>query len=229
MTFRRKLAVTALAIAAVPAAGGVAMAAGVTLPFTGDGNTIAGCYSSGGALKVRTPAEPACPNGYSKLEWNVTGPRGPAGADGAPGAPGAQGPQGPQGPAGPAGSSAALQIQSAHVLVPDTVQEIVGLSDIPAGSYLFFTTISNNVYVTSDRTFSADIDCKIRLNGVTVDLGSANSDGGTVIRRYETTADVVALTVPSGSTVSVDCRMFSDDERTLATARVTALKVGSIN
>jgi hypothetical protein len=33
----------------------VAFAAGVavTLPFSGDGNTINGCYSSGGALKVK--------------------------------------------------------------------------------------------------------------------------------------------------------------------------------
>jgi hypothetical protein len=223
MTLRRKLAVTAAAIAAVPAACGVAMAAGVALPYTGDGNTIAGCYSTGGALKLRTPNEPNCPSGYTKIQWNVTGPRGSAGADGQ------QGPQGPQGAQGPAGPSAALQIQGAHVLVPNTDQEIVGLSDLAAGSYLFHTTISNNVYVTSDSTFSADMDCKIQLNGANIDLGSSSGDGGTVIRRYETTADVVALTVPSGSTVSVTCRMFSDDERTLAAARVTALKISSIN
>ena len=62
-----------------------------------------------------------------------------------------------------------------------------------------------------------------------VDLGSESSDGGTVVRRYESSADVVALTVPGNSTVNVECGMFSDDERTLATARITALKIGSIN
>jgi hypothetical protein len=39
---------------------GIAVAAGVTLPFSGDGNTINGCYSSGGALKVLTPSEQRC-------------------------------------------------------------------------------------------------------------------------------------------------------------------------
>jgi hypothetical protein len=227
MTLRRRLAVTLVALGAVPALCGVAMAAGVTLPFTGDGNTIAGCYSSGGALKVRTPSEPSCPSGYTKLQWNVTGPRG---AEGPQGPAGPDGPQGPQGPAGPAGTSAALQIQSAHVLAPDEgFREIVGLSDLAAGSYLFYTTISNNIYQTSEGLFSADMECRIELNGVTVDLGSASSDGGAVVREYQTMADVVALTVPPASTVRVTCQLFVEGERTLATARVTALKIGSIN
>ena len=82
MTLRRRFTAAAIVLGAVPAACGVAMAAGATLPFTGDGNTIAGCYASGGALKVRTKSEPTCPTGYSKLEWNVTGPEGPAGPQG---------------------------------------------------------------------------------------------------------------------------------------------------
>jgi hypothetical protein len=58
---------------------GVAWAAGVTLPFSGDRNTINGCYSSGGALKVLTPSSPTCPAGYIPIHWNQTGPQGPQG------------------------------------------------------------------------------------------------------------------------------------------------------
>lgn len=69
---------------------GVAYAA---LPFSGaNDNTISGCYSTGGNLKVLTPSEPTCPKGYTPIQWNVSGPQG------------LQGPQGPQGPPGPAGA-----------------------------------------------------------------------------------------------------------------------------
>jgi hypothetical protein len=236
MTLRRKLAVTAATIAAIPAAGGVAMAAGVTLPFTGDGSTIAGCYATSGALKVRTPTVPDCPAGYSKIQWNVTGPKGPqgpigpvgpTGADGKDGKDGAPGQQGPQ---GPAGASAAYQYQHEHVLEPGSAfTEIGGLSDIPAGSYIFSTTISNSVYVTSSDVFAADIECKIRLNGAPIDLASAGGGDGIIIRKYQSTADVVALTVPDASVVSVDCRIFDGEIRTLPKMRVTALRIGSIN
>lgn len=99
MSLLQKLGLIAVGVTAASIGCGLALAAGVTLPFTGDGNTIAGCYSSGGALKVRTPEEPACPKGYATIEWNVTG---------AQGAQGTTGPQGPQGPAGPPGPAATI-------------------------------------------------------------------------------------------------------------------------
>ena len=85
---RRKLVVGA--VAAVVAAGGVgaAVAAGVSLPFSGDGNTIDGCYSPGGALKVLTPAQSSCPAGFTPIQWNVAGPQGQAGPPGPKGDPG---------------------------------------------------------------------------------------------------------------------------------------------
>lgn len=127
MSLPRKLGLIAAGVAAASIGCGLALAAGVTLPFTGDGNTISGCYSSGGALKVRTPEEPTCPKGYAPLEWNVAGPQGaegpqgpagpagPAGQQGPAGPAGPQGPAGPEGPAGPAGSGAL-----AYALVTDT-------------------------------------------------------------------------------------------------------------
>lgn len=68
------------------------------------------------------------------------------------------------------------------------------------------------------------------LNGAKVDpASSASNSGGLVLPKYEPTTDVVALTVPNGSTFSVACTLFvPDDDRTLAVARVTALKIGSI-
>jgi hypothetical protein len=92
------------AAAALGAAGaGAAVAAGVTLPFSGDGNTINGCYSSGGALKVLTPTQSTCPDGYTPIHWSVTGPQGPIGPQGPAGPQGTEGPAGPQGPAGLSG------------------------------------------------------------------------------------------------------------------------------
>jgi hypothetical protein len=107
---RGRLAGIAAAVTIIPASGvGAALASGVTLPFSGDGNTINGCYSTGGALKVLTAAQPTCPDGYQPIHWNVTGPQGPAGPQGPVGPqgpagdPGTQGPAGPQGPPGLSG------------------------------------------------------------------------------------------------------------------------------
>jgi hypothetical protein len=96
-------------VVAVCAAAGVAIADGVTLPFSGDGNTINGCYSNGGQLKVLTPTQSTCPPGMTAIQWNMTGPQGaqgdtgPQGPQGDTGAMGPQGPQGDTGAAGPQG------------------------------------------------------------------------------------------------------------------------------
>jgi hypothetical protein len=87
MASRRRLTVAAAVLAAAVGAG-IASAVGVTLPFSDDGNTINGCYSSGGALKLLTPNEPTCPKGYVPIRWNQTGPQGPAGPQGTTGAQG---------------------------------------------------------------------------------------------------------------------------------------------
>ena len=218
-----KLGALTIGIAMAAAGGGAALAAGVTLPFTGDGNTIAGCYSSGGSLKVRTPAEPVCPKGYTPLDWAAKGQAGAAGPTGP------TGPAGAAGPAGPAGASQAYRIQSEHVVSSETSeQEIVGLSDL-AGSYVFYTTVRQAPYITEGGSFfSRDLQCSIRLNGNPVDLAPL------IVGRQLTVTDVVALTVPAGSKFTVGCVLrqgsgFGEDERSLAKARITALKVGSIS
>jgi hypothetical protein len=73
MSLPRRIGLLAVAVMLAAIGSGLAIAAGaagVTLPFTGDGNTVAGCYSSGGALKLRTPSEPTCPKGFTGIEWN---------------------------------------------------------------------------------------------------------------------------------------------------------------
>src|ERR1700683_4417170 len=44
-----------------------------------------------------------CPDNWTSLSWNVTGPPGPSGPQGPQGRPGPQGVAGPQGPQGPRG------------------------------------------------------------------------------------------------------------------------------
>jgi hypothetical protein len=212
---------------------GLALATGVVLPFTGDGTTIAGCYSSGGALKVRTASEPTCPKGYLPIEWNVTGPQGaegvqgPAGPAGATGATGVAGAVGPQGPAGP---SQVYFNENQHVLNGgEDEREVGGLSDLPAGRYVFFTTLVNDHYANGDIQ---QMYCGITLNGARVALWNALGDGGTRFRvgENESYADVVALDVPAGSRFLVQCiQPGGDGSRTLAKVRVTALAVSTIN
>jgi hypothetical protein len=78
---RRKGVLAAGAVLVTIVAGtGLAAAAGVvTLPFSGDGNTINGCYSPGGQLMVLTATQHACPVGMTPIHWSVTGPPGAQG------------------------------------------------------------------------------------------------------------------------------------------------------
>jgi hypothetical protein len=112
---------------------GVALATGATLPFSGDGNTINGCYSSGGAVKVLTPAAPTCPSGFVPIHWNVTGPKGDNGDKGDQGIQGPQGIQGSQGIQGPQGPpSPGAQIVG-NVLAPvggDPTQTLLNIENI---------------------------------------------------------------------------------------------------
>jgi hypothetical protein len=99
MQVKRPLVIAAAIFVTLGAGTGIATAAGVvTLPFSSDGNTINGCYSPGGQLKVLTVHHASCPGGMTPIHWNVTGPQGVQGP---------QGIQGPQGPTGPAGTNVA--------------------------------------------------------------------------------------------------------------------------
>jgi len=166
----------AIVVAAVAAGG--AVAAGVTLPFSGDGNTLNGCYSNGGDLKLLTPAAPACETGNS-LSWavvgpqGVTGPTGPQGPAGAAGPQGAAGPLGPEGPAGPSGTSQSYYASNSHIVtaVPrdEDAQDIVGLSFLPFGLYVVRVSVWNQ---DPDKN---DVSCGIGDYVAAVSHGSANT------------------------------------------------------
>ena len=138
---------------------GVAVADGVTLPFSGDGNTINGCYSSGGALKVLTPSAPTCPRGYTPIQWNQTGPQG---AQGTQGPAGPQGPIGPQGPAGPSGASTMWAVSNSGVrgVLNNTSGQVFESFTLPAGNYVIS---GQGTFIDQDRDFSANLE--LRVNG----------------------------------------------------------------
>ena len=200
---------------------GVAMAAGVILPFTGDGNTISGCYATGGALKVRTPAEPTCPKGHRPIEWNVTGPQG---AQGPQGFVGPAGPQGPEGPAATTSGPATYFASNSHVVESTTVpQQVVGLSDLPAGNYAIWTNLKNSNYNTSSGSHSQGMVCGVTHSAL----------GNVTVGEHASASDTWAGTLAAGEQVLLSCLLHGvgafDDDATLASATMTAMRVGPVN
>ena len=105
-------------------------------------------------------------------------------------------------------------------------QEIGGLSDLPAGSYMFTTTIHNFAYVTENSVTSAHLLCSPYVNG--------QPTGSLAIPPNEDAADTYAVTVPEGSTFIVSCVLIhhdfdGEDDATEPTVHITALKVGAVN
>lgn len=77
----RRLLVAAAVLAVASVCSGIALAA-VVLPYSGDGNTINGCYADNGDLLLLTPKMPTCPKKYVPIQWSVTGPQGTPGTNG---------------------------------------------------------------------------------------------------------------------------------------------------
>lgn len=237
MKISRKTSSIAVVFVAGAAASMMALAQGGTLPFLPDGNTIAGCYSAGGALKVRTPSEPTCPKGYLPITWGSVGPAGAAGAQGPAGPAGPAGPTGPTGPQGPAGSSQVYWTQNSHVVYYEGPEiQVAGLSNLPAGNYLFFTTIASTSYTPDpsdpSKSYWAALGCSTYLNGQRTNLADAFTGGSWPIgvAKGDTTTEVIPLTVPAGSLFDVRCNASYDDEdRTLAKVRVIAQVINAIN
>jgi hypothetical protein len=152
MSRGRRFTLTASLAVAVAAVGtGIAVAAGATLPFSGDGNTINGCYTPGGELKLLTPANPSCPGGATAIRWNATGPAGPTGAAGPTGP---QGPQGEQGPQGPPGSSDVWRAFG-HWAIPPFETDTVVAETLPPGTYTLDATVYAIVHDSTNDTFGA--------------------------------------------------------------------------
>jgi hypothetical protein len=214
------------------------LAGGIAYAMIPDGNKVfsACMLKNVGTIRLIDPSLPGnslithCTALEAPLTWNQVGQPGPPGQQGTQGPQGPQGPQGAQGLPGAAGTSQAYFAQNSHVVeTSDDVhpQQVVGLSGLPAGKYLFWTTIANNVYVSGGKGYYDDIYCTIKVNGQDV------ASSGVHMQYSPTSTDVVALTVPANTSFIVDCYLFDEgplsDGKTLAWGRVTALPVGAIN
>jgi hypothetical protein len=176
---RRGVVLAVIAVAA--AVGGVAYA---SIPDSA--GVIHSCYlKSGGSLRVIDSAA-KCGTNETSLNWNQQGPAGPAGPTGPTGSAGPAGPAGPtgptgpQGPAGPSGSSHVYYATNSLDVTSDfgsAKQLVVGLSDLPAGSYLVESTLHSTF--ASGETTGADGFCYLGKNGsgVSAATGEAAGDG----------------------------------------------------
>jgi hypothetical protein len=174
MKTRKKLVLSVAALAMVAVLGtGVAWAAGVTLPFSGDGNTINGCYSSGGALKVLTPSATTCPTGYTPIQWNQTGPQGPVGPQGPAGPQGPQGDTGSAGPAGPAGTSDMWAVSNSgfRTVLNDTSGQVFESFTLPPGNYVLS---GEATFTDADRDFSASLQLVVNGGPLAVGTGTGS-------------------------------------------------------
>lgn len=204
----RRLTVIAAALITLGAGTGIAAAVGgVSLPFSGDGNTINGCYSPGGQLKVLTTHQTTCPDGMTPIQWNVTGPQGAqgpqgiqgpkgdtgaSGATGPTGATGAQGPQGTQGPrgdTGPAGTNVAAG------------------ESCPTGKFVTGFDGTGNVTCASTTTTTAGPTCPANYQFAFETTGSPSGDtaglqywsgGTTTLSAFGYPNCSVTVDVPSG-------------------------------
>lgn len=229
---------TVMALAAIAA--GVALATGVTLPFSGDGNTINGCYSTGGALKLETPSSPTCPSGYVAIHWNVTGPQGPAGPQGIQGATGATGATGPMGATGPAGvtgatgatgatgpagaagfSDAYVGSNDASVGIlrsPGGDYEVVAVR-VPAGNYV--VTATSELF---DRDNSGNSNCTLLADATPLD----GLSGSVEDEESQSMAFSGVASLPSGGKFSISCFTFQDGIE-MRNSKIIALKVTNLH
>ena len=226
MHTRRLLAVLALPLLLL--AGGVAYA---SIPDS------AGVYHAcklraTGTIRLIDKALPAssllgkCTAFEDAISWSQTGPPGSQGPQGPKGDKGDTGERGPQGPAGTAGP-VYFSTNERQVASFTSWQQVGGLSDLPAGSYLFTAAVHNKRYFTANSSHSQNMACQTWLNGELVDADRISQ---------ETDASVVwAATVPAGSAFIVHCILresnggFFEDDATLAEVQVSALRVGAIN
>lgn len=152
-----RLMAAAVALVTIGAGTGIAAAAGVvTLPFSGDGTTINGCYSPGGQLKVLTTKQTTCPGGMTPIHWNVTGPQGVQGPTGPQGLQGVQGPTGPQGVKGATGAQGIPGPQGATGS-PGT--NVAAGESCPSGEFVSSFDASGHITCSAPTTTTTGVSC----------------------------------------------------------------------
>jgi hypothetical protein len=212
---KRRAWVPLAAVAALIGAVAIAQAA-----IPSSNGTIHGCYhkNSGDLRVVENPA--TCQNSETALSWSQTGPQGPQGPTG---------PQGPKGDTGPAGSNDLYGSYERNVSLdasgPSGAQVVVGLNNLPAGTYLIQATINIGQFdcflCTSDEPthcFFVDQGGEF-FNGYMVVFGEHEHKGQII---YPLKA---IRTYSEPNTVQVKC--YTEDDDAHVWAEMTALKVSA--
>jgi hypothetical protein len=227
------------------------VAAGVAYGSIPDSSgVIHGCYlKSGGSLRVIDSAS-KCSSNETSLNWNQqgpagpqgpqgpTGPTGPAGPAGSQGPAGPQGPKGdtgPQGPAGTSGTSHVYYATNSFDVTADvggnTKQLVVGLSDLPAGTYLVESTLHSSF--AAGETTGADGVCYLGKNGFGVSAATGDAAGDGTAGNGDGFGFLGALTLSAVVTVNGTDTLadYCDNEGTPieVNGNMSALKIDSVN
>jgi hypothetical protein len=232
----RKGSITLAVLTIALAAGGIAYAA-----IPDSSGVIHGCYVSGtGQLRVydtESATSKKCASNETALNWNQKGPKGDKGDPGAAGAAGTAGPAGPAGPTGPkgpagaSGTSHAYAASNSHAVETTETDSppwtrIVGLTNLPAGSYVVSTTFSNEG--------SDDVMCDVTHNETS--NAPLNNDNAllAILPGSQATTMTVTESESGSNTVTLNCRDQGSQgglthDHPVVDATMTALKVDAVN
>ncbi len=222
---RRPLQLTVVAIAVLALGSGIAYAA-----IPGSGGVYTACMLKHvGTLRLIDTSLPSsnpmshCSTTYeTQVTWNQTGQQGQQGPQGP------KGDIGPQGPAGADGLSHAYYDTNTLTVNDGFKQRVVGLSSLPAGTYLVWATARS---VSGSDTAL----CQLDDNTSALDNSSApinNADSATPIEDSKTTSFTGVVTVAGTDVLGVNCisepGTVTQNESTIAAA-ITAVKLDSLN
>jgi len=142
---------------------------------------------------------------------------GPTGATGAAGPTGAGGATGPAGTDGTNGTSRGFFAENFHEIEGEHAEQLVGLSELPAGNYLVTATVEA-------FPLEREMSCKLLTNGSVFKVFSVNPAG-------EATGNATAIgavrSAPANTELLVDCVAFFEGKPD-ATGSISAIKVDTI-
>lgn len=146
----------------------------------------------------------------------------------------------PAAPAAPAGPAAYAASNASQVDIPSALATVTPIlsKSIPAGKYVVNAHV-NGFYLTDAVADEANLICRAKLNGTTVQQGQAGNDAGiflflatgaTLNMSFNFTVDAA-----SASTLSIDCSggydspgVYTGEYVSAGQASLTAVTVGSI-
>jgi hypothetical protein len=222
---RRPLQLGVIAIAVLALGSGIAYAA-----IPGSGGVYTACMLKHvGTLRLIDTSLPSsnpmshCSTTFeTQVSWNQTGQQGQQGPQGP------KGDIGPQGPAGADGLSHADYDANTLTVNDGFKQRVVGLSGLPAGTYLVWATVRS--VSGSDTAF-----CQLDNNSSALDNSSApisSADSASRIEESKATSFTGVVTIAGADVVGVNCiseaGAVTQNESTIAAA-ITAVKLDSLN